>query len=590
MTDPQLTAPWADAALAATLFAIDPRGTGGVAVHALPGPVREHWLAQLHAALPADTPVQRVPLHIGDDRLLGGLDLVATLEAKRPVGQRGVLAAADGGVVLLAMAERLGDTAAAAIGAALDTGVVALQRDGLAERLPARIGVIALDEGIEPDERPPAGLLDRLAFHLDLRVCAMGDVRGDDRPDPSRLAVARARLGAVPMGDPEVEALCAAALALGIESLRAPMLALRVARAAAALAGRTAIAEADLAVAARLVLAPRAATLPAAAATPDAADQKQAEPLDADPDADRGPDPSAPDQDDRPLEDRVLAAAQAAIPAGLLAQLRAGTGGRARRASTGRAGALCQAIRRGRPAGTRRGEPQRGARLDVVETLRAAAPWQPLRRSGAAPGQADNRVEVRRDDFRITRFKQRARTTTIFVVDASGSAALHRLAEAKGAVELLLAECYVRRDQVALLAFRGQGADLLLPPTRSLVRARRSLAGLPGGGGTPLAAGIDAAAALADAVRRRGDTPVIVLMTDGRANVARDGQGDRSRAEADALAAARLTRAAGFTSLVVDTSPRPQARVKNLAEALGARYVPLPYADAATLSQAIRQI
>ncbi len=141
---------------------------------------------------------------------------------------------------------------------------------------------------------------------------------------------------------------------------------------------------------------------------------------------------------------------------------------------------------------------------------------------------------MRREDFRVSRFKQRSETTTVFVVDASGSSALHRLAEAKGAVELLLADCYVRRDSVALIAFRGRRAELLLPPTRSLVRAKRSLAGLPGGGGTPLAAGIDAALALADAMRRRGATPVVVPLTDGRANIARDGAG-RARAGADAL-------------------------------------------------------
>jgi magnesium chelatase subunit D len=139
-------------------------------------------------------------------------------------------------------------------------------------------------------------------------------------------------------------------------------------------------------------------------------------------------------------------------------------------------------------------------------------------------------VEVRKDDFRVTRYRQRSETTTIFVVDASGSAALHRLAEAKGAVELLLADCYVRRDRVAMVAFRGPGAELLLPPTRSLVRAKKGLAALPGGGGTPLASGIDAAIGLADGVRRRGGTPVIVILTDGRANVTRAGIGGRTQA------------------------------------------------------------
>jgi putative magnesium chelatase accessory protein len=173
-----------------------------------------------------------------------------------------------------------------------------------------------------------------------------------------------------------------------------------------------------------------------------------------------------------------------------------------------------------------RGEPRAGLRLNVVETLRAAAPWQRLRREEIARfGGESTRIEIRQDDFRITRFKHRSETTTIFVVDASGSSALHRLAEAKGAVELLLADCYVRRDRVALVAFRGQFAEVLLPPTRSLVRAKRSLASLPGGGGTPLASGIDLGMMLADSVKRRGGTPILILMTDGRANVARDGTG-----------------------------------------------------------------
>jgi magnesium chelatase subunit D len=142
---------------------------------------------------------------------------------------------------------------------------------------------------------------------------------------------------------------------------------------------------------------------------------------------------------------------------------------------------------------------------------------------------------------------------------------------------------------VALLAFRGRGAELLLPPTRSLTRARRSLADLPGGGGTPLAAGIGAALTLAEAVRRKGETPALVLLTDGRANVARDGMAARVRAEEEALAAAAAVRGAGLKALLVDTSPKPQPQARRLAQELGALYLPLPHADAAALSTAARQ-
>ena len=279
------------------------------------------------------------------------------------------------------------------------------------------------------------------------------------------------------------------------------------------------------------------------------------------------------------MEDILLAAARAAIPAGLLAQLQSGAVRSPARSPAGVSGAA-QAGRRGRPAGIRPGDPRGPDRLNLIETLRAAAPWQRLR--GGGP-----RLHIRRDDFRVTRTVQRAETTTIFVVDASGSSAFNRLAEAKGAVELLLADCYVRRDRVAVVAFRGKAAELLLPPTRSLVRAKRSLAGLPGGGGTPLAAGIDAGFLLADAVRRRGGTPNLVLMTDGRGNVAQDGRGGRAQAQADALQAARQVRLARVAALLVDTSPRPGPDGQRLAAAMAARYVPLPYANAAMLSEVV---
>jgi magnesium chelatase subunit D len=575
-----------DAVRAAALFAVDPAGTGGVLVRALAGPVRDTWLAQLRGALPAETPVKRIPAHVTDDRLLGGLDLAATLQAGRPVAQRGLLAEADGGVAILAMAERITVSAAARVTAALDTGAVAVERDGLALRLPARIGVVALDEGMTDDERPPAALAERLAFHVDLTgVGAYDTARGV--PDADFIAAARARLPGVTAGADVLEALCATALTLGIDSIRAPLLALRVARAAAALGGRDAVTEADAALAGRLVFAARATTLPA---PPEA----EAQPPEPPPEAAEPPSDSAEQenatQPEGPLEDVVLAAALAAMPPGQLALLKLALERRGRAKSAGRAGARQHARLRGRPAGIRRGDPRAGSRMNVIATLTAAAPWQPLRRREreAAGLIHAGRIDVRSDDFRITRFKSRTQTTTVFVVDASGSSALHRLAEAKGAVEHLLAECYVRRDRVALIAFRGAGAELLLPPTRSLVRAKRSLAGLPGGGGTPLAAGLDAAAALADAVRRRGDTPVVVVLTDGRANVARDGAPGRERAEADAFAAARGLQALQPSALLLDTSPRPQALAGQLAVAMGARYLALPHADGATVSRAVR--
>ena len=137
---------WADASLAAVLFAIDPVGTGGIAVHAHAGSIRDQWLTNVRSLLPTDAPVRRMPVNIADERLLGGLDLGATLSAGKIVPMRGLLADADGGVVVVAMAERLSGATAARIAAVIDRGEVAVERDGVALRLATRFGVIALDE------------------------------------------------------------------------------------------------------------------------------------------------------------------------------------------------------------------------------------------------------------------------------------------------------------------------------------------------------------------------------------------------------------------------------------------------------------
>ena len=600
-----------DAATIAALFAVDPVGMGGVALRSPACDNRDLWLALLKNLLPPQTPLRRVPLNIHDTALLGGLDLGATLQAGKPIALQGLLSQADGGVLVLAMAERMSLSSAARFGSVLDTGMVALQRDGLNTAVKASLGLVALDEGASDDEQMPASLADRLAFRL-----LMGaQDEGEEGPEWTAQEVLKARqcLSQVTIDDEAVQALCAAALALGIDSLRASVFAVRVARAAAALAGSSTVEEEHTGVAARLVLAPRATRLPPTAPPENEAQETPAENKSEPPEPTPEPlsEPDAPDADNQDksqaeddqeeaqdeaglpenLAELVLEAAQAAIPSGLLASLKMGQLQRAKTPTSGSAGALQKNALRGRPVGARKGEPRAGQRLNVLETLRAAAPWQKLRlRQQAISGEQKQRIVVRKEDFHVTRFRQSGQTTTVFVVDASGSSALNRLAEAKGAVELLLADCYVRRDSVAVLAFRGQTAELILPPTRSLARAKRSLAGLPGGGGTPLANAIDAAMLLADQLRKKGETPIVVLLTDGKGNIARDGRPGRAQAATDALAAATEMRLRGFSTLLVDTSPQAQEAAKNLAKAMGAQYLALPYAGANSLNQAVRAV
>jgi magnesium chelatase subunit D len=559
-----------DALTAARLCAIDPM-LGGMILRG-GGEWRDTVIAELRAGLPEGAPVRRIPGHVDDDRLLGGIDLTATLASGRAVERAGLLAEADGGVVVLPMAERLSDALAGRLAAAIDGGE-------------SRFVVLALDDGVELDERPPAALAERLAFAV-----ALAGYRHPGLVPESSLVRAlpsdNKAPSPVPRWTPEqvrgdggseieaglnvIEALAATAAALGIDSARAALFALRAARASARLAGRDTIADEDVTLAARLVLAPRATRMPAEAEEP----QGEAPP--PPPDSDAGENERG---EPGPLDDIVLAAVLAALPKDLLARIAAGRGRKTTRASG--AGERRKSVARGRPLGARAGMPGGGSRLSLIDTLRAAAPWQTLR-GGGAGGQ------IRRDDLRIRRFESRAQALTIFAVDASGSSALARLGEAKGAVELLLAEAYVKRAEVALVAFRGTGAELLLPPTRSLARARRSLAELPGGGGTPLAAGINAARELAEQARARGRTPFVVVLTDGRANIAADGTAVRATAEADAHAAARSIGAAGIAAAFVDISARPRPEGAALAKAMRARYLPLPRADAATMHAAVR--
>ena len=167
--------PLADALLAARLCALDPAGLGGLILRG-GGEARDAVIDELRRALPSDAPFRRIPPHVADEALLGGLDLTATLASGRPVRRAGLLAAADGGVVVVPMAERLSGGIAARIAGALDTGDI--------EGAPARFVLVVLDDGLERDERPPAALIERLAFRIDLTAAQLRPGSGGSQLGP----------------------------------------------------------------------------------------------------------------------------------------------------------------------------------------------------------------------------------------------------------------------------------------------------------------------------------------------------------------------------------------------------------------------
>ena len=230
-------------------------------------------------------------------------------------------------------------------------------------------------------------------------------------------------------------------------------------------------------------------------------------------------------------------------------------------------------------------------RIDVIGTIRSAAPWQAIRNGyGGVKGSKnirEKRIKFKSEDIRIRRFQDMLDRLIIFSVDASGSLAIGRLAEAKGAVELLLSKAYASRDQVALIAFRGESADVLLSPTKSLVKTKRALSSLPGGGGTPLASGLEKTLTLALEQKNKGVTPMVVILTDGKANIDLAGGHGREGALSDSNKLASLFIQNNLNSIVIDTSNRKHLAAEQLSNRMGASYIFLPRANAFQLSNTV---
>ncbi|WP_299615775.1 magnesium chelatase subunit D [uncultured Tateyamaria sp.] len=536
---------WHNATLALKLLALDPQGLGGAVIRMRASPDRDALLAGFAPALP----IRKLPITISDEQLFGGVDLSATLTSAQVIENKSFFHSPN--ITLIPMAERCPPALAAKLSQLADQSLTQ--------------GFLLLDEGIEADERTPDPLADRCAFHIE--------------PEGRKPSVPAGTNQSVPAGTEVKTAdaifqLTLLATRFGIASLRAPTLALRTARAHAILMGRDHLTDTDLEVAATLVYPHRATVIPE--------DLEEADTPPPPPQNDDCPCGDSEENDPIPDADMLVEAVKSLLPPDLLNGLvPAGT---TRKSGGTGAGQKRTSNRRGRPLPSRPGRLDGTSRIDLIATLRAAAPWQPLRRE-----QQPNRsgLLIRPSDIRLKRYAEQSDRLLIFTVDASGSAAVSRLGEAKGAIELLLADAYASRDHVALIAFRGTEAETLLPPTRSLVQTKRRLSALPGGGGTPLASGLQHALLLAQQTKGKGLTPTVVLITDGRANIALDGSANRVQAAADSTAMASALRASGTTSLVIDMSNRPQPALQELSGVLDAPYVPMPRADAQRLSSAV---